>query len=199
LYHGLRPIAEAGKLALQEGRQAVALDPTDSEALAVLAAALTTVGDLHTSLVYVERALACNRNSASAHWINSSNLTNLGRTLEGRKEALMSLRLNPRDPGSAMAASNVTGSYFVEGNYTATVDSARRYLAEYPAHHVPRRHLVAALGLLGRHEEAEAALREWLAVAPGLIDMVVGNRPPYTRPEDHAFVVEGMRKAGWKG
>jgi hypothetical protein len=111
----------------------------------------------------------------------------------------MSLRLNPRDPGSAMAASNVTGSYFVEGNYAATVDSARRYLAEYPAHHVPRRHLVAALGLLGRQEEAEAALSEWLAAAPGLIDMVVRSRPPYTRPEDHALVVEGMRKAGWKG
>jgi TolB-like protein len=199
LYHGLRPIAEAGTLALQEARQALALDPTDSEALAVLAAALATAGDLHSSLDYAERALACNRNSASAHWVKSSDLVYLGRPLEGREEALVSLRLNPRDPGSSMAASNVTVSYFVEGNYAATVDSARRYLAEYPAYHAPRRWLVAALGLLDRHEEAKAALREWLAVAPGLIDIVVRNRPPYIRREYHALVVDGMRKAGWQG
>jgi hypothetical protein len=124
---------------------------------------------------------------------------NLDRPLEGREEALISLRLNPRDPGSSMAASNVTGSYFLERNYAATVDSARRYLAEYPAHNATRRWLVAALGLLGRREEAEAALREWLAVAPGLIDAVVRNRPPYIRPDHHALVVEGMRKAGWQG
>lgn len=40
-----RELAETGKLALQEPRQAVAIDPTDVEALALLRAATATMGD----------------------------------------------------------------------------------------------------------------------------------------------------------
>ena len=196
LYHGLRPIAEAGQLMLQEARLAVAIDPSDSEALAWLAAALATIGDLHTSLDHAERALVYNRNSAAAHWAKGADLTFLGRPLEGRQEASISLRLNPRDPASPAAASVVTASYFIEGDYAATVDAARRCLAEYPASHAPRRWLVAALGLLGRQKDADAALCEWSVAAPG---MVVLDRPPFVSPEDHVLVVEGMRKAGWQG
>ena len=98
-----------------------------------------------------------------------------------------------------MAAVIVVASYYLERNYAATVEAALRCLANNPANPMPRRYLVAALGQLGRQEEAAAALREWLLVAPGLFDVVVRNRPPYVRPEDHEHMLEGLRKAGWDG
>ena len=115
LYHALRPIAEAGKLG-------VAGSATGSRHRSDRFRGAGHVGSctfwhwgltVNTSLDYAERALVCNRNSASAHWMKASCLGNSGQLLEGRKEALMSLRLNPRDPASAMASSVVTASHFL--------------------------------------------------------------------------------------
>jgi adenylate cyclase len=36
-------------------------------------------------------------------------------------------------------------------------------------------------------------------MAPAAFDMFVRRRVPWHRPEDHAHMVEGLRKAGWEG
>jgi adenylate cyclase len=58
--------------------------------------------------------------------------------------------------------------------------------------------LAAALGQLGRTEEAREALEKAIAVAPASFDIYVRNRVPWMRPEDHAHMLEGLRKAGWR-
>ena len=199
MVHGSRPFPEAARLAEAAARQAVALDPSDSEAQTALSMAFAVAGDMNAALHCADRALVLNRNSAAAHEVRAGTLTYTGRHAEGRNEALISLRINPRDPASTMAAVIVVASYYLERNYAATVEAALRCLANNPANPMPRRYLVAALGQLGRQEEAAAALREWLLVAPGLFDVVVRNRPPYVRPEDHEHMLEGLRKAGWDG
>jgi len=57
----------------------------------------------------------------------------------------------------------------------------------------------AALGQLGRPAEAKEALEKAVSRTPAAFDMYVRNRAPWFRPEDHAHLVEGLRKAGWKG
>jgi adenylate cyclase len=49
---------------------------------------------------------------------------------------------------------------------------------------------------LGRIEEAKEALEKAIAVAPAAFEMYVRRRVPWHRPEDHAHMVEGLRKAG---
>ena len=44
--------------------------------------------------------------------------------------------------------------------------------------------------------EAKEALEK---VSPASLDMYVRRRVPWMRPEDHAHMLEGLRKAGWKG
>jgi hypothetical protein len=59
----------------------------------------------------------------------------------------------------------------------------------------------------GTHERLKAHLRQlirkpWgraMAVAPASFEMYARNRVPWMRPEDHAHMLEGLRKAGWKG
>ena len=60
------------------------------------------------------------------------------------------------------------------------------------------RWVAAALGQLGRLEDAKAALEKAIAVAPVSFDAFVRRRVPWHRPEDHAHMLEGLRKAGWR-
>jgi adenylate cyclase len=61
------------------------------------------------------------------------------------------------------------------------------------------RWLAAALGQLGRTTEAKEALVKSIAVSPAAFEMIVHKRPPWMRPQDHAHMVEGLRKGGWEG
>jgi tetratricopeptide (TPR) repeat protein len=66
------------------------------------------------------------------------------------------------------------------------------------APHYPNtyRWLAAALGQLGRTDEARDALQKAMAVAPAVFEMYVRQRPPWFRPEDYAHMLEGLSKAG---
>ena len=195
----IRPFTEAARLAHAAARKAVMLDPNDAEAWIVLAMAFVPAGDMDAALDNADRALALNRNAAAAHEMRGGTLVYTGRYAEGRNEALVALRINPRDPASVMASNIIVASYYFEGDYAATVETARRSLASHPSSSMPRRYLVAALGQLGKLEEAAAALSEWQATAPNLFDAVVRNRPPYVSATDQEHLLDGLRKAGWEG
>ena len=91
------------------------------------------------------------------------------------------------------------GLYF-SGKYEAAVEAAKRAIRSNPNFPLnPYRSLTAALGQLGRTAEAKEALAKAIAVSPASFDMYVRNRVPWMRPEDHAHMVEGLRKAGWEG
>ena len=83
--------------------------------------------------------------------------------------------------------------------YTAAVEAAKRGIRSYPDFPNTYRWLAAALGQLGRVEEAKEALAKAVAIEPGSFDMYVRGRVPWMRPEDHAHMLEGLRKAGWQG
>jgi adenylate cyclase len=42
------------------------------------------------------------------------------------------------------------------------------------------------------------ALDEAIAIAPAWFDMYVRRCAPWWRPEDHAHMIERLRKAGWR-
>ena len=199
LFYGALSLVEAGRMMEPEARKAIEADPNDFEAHAALASAFAAVGDLAAAQSCADRAISLNRNSAYAHMVKSVALVNSGRWMEGRVEALISLRLNPYDPSSPQAANTVASSYYYERNYQAALGMARRTLIDYPALAASRRFFVAALGQLGLQEEAAAALRNWMTVTPRSFDTFARNRPPFVRPEDHEHLLEGLRKAGWQG
>ena len=85
------------------------------------------------------------------------------------------------------------------GEYKAAVDTANRAIRSYPNYPNTYCWLAAALGQLGRIEEAKQALEKAIAIAPASFDMYVRERAPWRPPEDHAHMLEGLRKAGWEG
>ena len=46
--------------------------------------------------------------------------------------------------------------------------------------------------------EAKQVIEKAIKVAPAVFDMFVHQRVPWHRPEDHAHMLEGLRKAGWR-
>ena len=83
--------------------------------------------------------------------------------------------------------------------YEEAVEAAKQAIRSYPQFPNTYRWLAAALGQMGQTGEAREALEKAIAIAPGSFDMYVRKRVPWMRPEDHAHMLEGLRKAGWQG
>jgi adenylate cyclase len=197
-YYNRRTLSETLSLAEALARRAVALDGADAEAHAILGNVLWRRGDYEGALSEAERALATAPNLASAHQTLGAALIFSGQPKEGVVALQRSIRLDPRDPRSAVRLSRMALGFYLAEEYAATVDVAKQAIRSYPTFPNPYRWLAAALGQLGRVEEAKEALRQAIAVLPGAFERTVRGRVPWMRPEDHAHMLEGLRKAGWR-
>jgi adenylate cyclase len=190
---------EAQRTAELLARQAVALDRADADARSCLGWALQGRGELAAGLAEIESALAMSPNLAVGHWHRGAVLIFLGRPKEGLGSIASSIRLDPRNPFSVIRLLHITCGLYFSREYEATLDAARRLLHTYPDFPMVHRWSAAALGQLGRRAEAKEALDRAINLAPAAFDMYVRNRVPWFRPEDHAHLLEGLRKAGWDG
>jgi adenylate cyclase len=178
-------------------RQAVALDSADSEARSWLAYALRRRGDHEGARAEAEQALAATPNLASAHHEMAETLIFSGRPKEGLAALERSMRLDPHYPRSAARLNQIALGLYFSREYEAVIEAANRAIRSHPDFPLPYRWLAAAFGQLGRTREAKEALEKAIAIAPGSFDMYVRGRVPWMRPEDHAHMLEGLRKAGW--
>jgi adenylate cyclase len=191
---GLPPetLSSAERLA----RQAVAIDGADAEARSRLGWALCRRGDYEGARAETERALSMSPNLALAHAVLGQTLVFSGRPEEGVAALRISIRLDPRAPELRFRLNQVALGLYFSGKYEAAVEAAKRAIRSYPDFPNAYRWLAAALGQMGRTAEAKEALEQAIAIAPSLFDMYVRGRVPWTRPEDRAHMLDGLRKAG---
>jgi adenylate cyclase len=190
---------EAQRSAEALARRAVACDGNDAEARSCLGWALQARGELDGGLIEIDRALEISPNLAVAHAQRGATLIFIGRPKEGIRAIEGSIRLDPRDPFSAVRLLHIACGLYFSGEYEATVEATKRLSRSYPNFPMIYRWSAAALGQLGRGAEAKEALDKAMNLAPAAFDMYVRNRVPWFRSEDHLRLVEGLRKAGWDG
>jgi adenylate cyclase len=192
--------AQAGDLAEPLARKAVALDPDDAEAYAVMAVVHASRGDLASELAAAEEALARNANCALALQIRGICLVCMGRAAEGCQTVLTSFRINPRDPRNRWAWEILPQAYYMLGDYPSAVETAKQAMPAHPRRLMIYCWLLAALGQLGRMDEARVVMREVAAaILPVPLDDFLQRRVPWLREVDHASMLDGLRKAGWRG
>jgi adenylate cyclase len=180
-------------------RRAVGLDAADAEAWSCLGLQLLHRGDYEGARSEIEQALTISPNLGSAHGALGATLIFSGRRREGLAALETCIRLSPRDPTLAVRLLQVAiGLYFCH-DYEAAIEAAKRAIRSFPNVLVPYHWLAAALGQVGRTVEAREALEKEIAIAPASFDMHVRGHVPWMRPEDHAHMLEGLRKAGWQG
>ena len=190
-------IREARDAAEGLARRAIALDPTNAEAYACLAGSLTVRGDLDGARREADRAVALCPNLASAQMQQGVYLINSGQAREGLAAAEKALRLDPRSPIRPLQLLLLAIGHYYCREYQTAIEAAREATRTYPDYPRPHWWLAAALGQLGRTDEAKVALEKAVALAPRAFE--IQARAPFRRPEDHAHMVEGLRKAGWEG
>jgi adenylate cyclase len=180
-------------------RRAVALDSGDAQARSCLGLAMLAHGDHVNALAETERALVMSPNLAFAHGQRGLTLVFSGRPNDGLVAVQTSIRLDPRDAFMSLRLLHVASALYFSREYEAAVEAARRAIQAYPNFPLTYRWLTAALGQSGQIAAAKEALAQAVAIGPASFDMYVRNRAPWMRPEDHAHILEGLRKAGWEG
>jgi len=191
-------LAQAQHDAQASARRAVALDPADAEARACLASVLVLLGDLPGALKEADRARAISPNLASAHGEFGAASMLSGRCDEGIASLQMSIHLDPRSPRLAHRLTWIITGHYFKCEYETAVEKAERAIRSYPEYPSLHRWLAASLGQLGRVRTAKQALDRATSVNPALFDLYVTERPPWFRPEDHAHMIDGLRRAGWE-
>jgi TolB-like protein/Flp pilus assembly protein TadD len=177
-------------------RRAVALDPADAEARSCLGMALYKRADYEGALAEIEYALVTSPNLAIAHGIFGATLVFSGCPKQGIAALERNMRLDPRDPQLAVRLNQIALAHYFSREYANAVEVAKRTMRSYPDYPHIYRWLAAALGHLGRTDEAREALEKAISTAPVAFDMFVRQGAPWIRPEDHAHMLEGLRKAG---
>jgi adenylate cyclase len=180
-------------------RRAVALDGADAEACSLLANTLWCRGDYEGALAEAERAMAMTPNLAFAHHMFGTALIFSGRPKEGLSALERSIRLDPRHPRSEVRLNQMALGLYFSRDYAGAVEVAKRAIRSYPNFPNYYRWLAAALGQIGRIEEAKEVLQKAMDIVPASFQSSVRDRVPWMRPEDHAHMLEGLRKAGWQG
>jgi len=196
--YGRRSLAEIDNSTPALARRAVTLDGNDAEARTCFGEQLMRRGDYEGALAELELALAISPNLASAYGVLGAVLMWSGDPKKGRDALQKSIRLDPRNPNMTLRLLDVAISFYLAREYDAAVEAAKRGIRSYPDYSNMYRWLAAALGQTGRQEEAKEALATAIAIAPAAFDMFVRRRVPWHRPEDHAHMLEGLRKAGWE-
>jgi adenylate cyclase len=192
-------LAEAQSSAEALARRAVSLDGADAEARSCLGWALQARGELDGALVEIERALAMSPNLAVAHWQRGATLIFSGQPMKGLDALETCIRLDPRDQFMSVRLLHIACGLYFAREYERVIEAAKRLIRSYPDFPMIYRWPAAALGQLGRAAEAREWLEKAISYAPAAFKMYVHNRVPWFRPEDHAHLVEGLRKAGWEG
>jgi adenylate cyclase len=197
VFHTLLPEAMISIEVL--ARRAVELDGADAEARACLGWMLLHGGDHQGARALIELAVTMSPNLSSAHGMLGQTLIFSGSPKEGIAAVQTSIRLDPRHSASAFRLQQLVVGHYFSQEYEASVEAAKQAIRSYPDFPVPHRWLAAAFGQLGRSEEARAALGKAVAISPTAFSMYVRAPRPWMRSEDHAHLLEGLRKAGWQG
>ena len=122
-----------------------------------------------------------------------------GKPKEGLAALETDIRLDPRGPLMMNRLGQVALAHYFCCEYASAVEAAKRAIRTFPHRWSYYLTLAAALGQLGKTVEARDALQRAVSLAPALFESYVRGPPRWLLAEDHAHILEGLRKAGWAG
>jgi Flp pilus assembly protein TadD len=196
LYAWNRPPAETLELVISAAQKAVSLDRKNEGALCSLGFGLVLLRRHAEAASMLQRALQLNPNSSIAMSILGIVLVWDRRREEGVELIRQSLRLSPRDRQACFNRVHLGVAAFYAGDFEATVAHCEEAHREFPQNPTALRLMAAALGWLGRAEEARQALQALERLVPGVT--VTSSRIAVISAyeEDVQEFLEGLRRAG---
>ena len=184
---------EAGELA----ERAVVLDPFDARALTIaghvrayLHRRLNEAAALH------ERALSLNPNLAMAWALSAITYAYMGEAEEAERRNDRYKKLSPFDPYAFIFDGFYTVIHLLKRDYESAAVAGRAVTQMNPSLSAGFKPYLAALGHLGREQEASVARRRLLAIEPDFTIERFLKTTPLQRDSDRDIYAQGLRLAG---
>ena len=102
--------------------------------------------------------------------------------------------LSPKDPQFHIIVGHLALAHLGAGHFEQAAEHARESIRRRPEYFESHATLAAALGYLGRSEEALATIEPFAAAARERVE-----RNPLFARETKDCTLDGLRKAGWEG
>ena len=178
-------------LALTAAERAVALEPENADAHAVLGYVLLFDGNIDASAAAFDTALRINPSHADAMLFQGEMYVHQGRAVQGIDTILGAFRLNPHPPARYYWILGF--AQYAAGRYEDAVQTLSREETRLTG---SSRILAASLAQLGRLEEAREESRRFLAVNPHFSVRYWASTQPFEHEADRQHFVDGYIKAG---
>ena len=173
------------------------LSPLDHRTLLVSGVLRVLQGEPDRGLADLRRALEVNPNSSqSLMWLALCEAM-AGQSGDARTHAMLSLRLNPRDPWVGVAHVALAMVSFQAMDYVEAARLAELAIQSEPAVPLRRALMIACCARLGDIARAEREMAVLNGFAPDFISgLFRGDFPVFRRSEDMAHLLSSLRLAG---
>jgi adenylate cyclase len=176
--------------ALDAGRDDPRVLPLAGFALSYL------VQDYEAAIAALDRALTLTPNSAQVLRLSGWVRLHSGDPRMAVEHFTRAIHLSPLDPDVTFAFTGLGIAHMMRGDYDEALKCGTRSVHEMPRNAIAHRVVAASLALLGRTEEARAAMRGLLAVAPNFTMAHMRRIIPYRDAEFFARYLQGLKEAG---
>jgi adenylate cyclase len=190
-------VADDTASSLRLARKAIALDGNNAIGLAMLGHLLGYLShEPEAALPYFSRAIDACPNSALA-WMYSSNaFAYLGRGQEALSRARYALQLSPEDQHRFLIYARLGIAHYTLGAYEEAAHWMRLSHMQCPTYTTALKGLIAALGGLGRRDEARGFAATLMMIEPGIsLSNYEHSRVPFKDGALRVQFVEHLRQA----
>jgi len=188
-----KAFAAAQKYALN----AIRLDPENAEALGIYAHVCSFLNkDFDSALHYFERALRVNPNLAFVWALSALTYCYIGEPDIALQRLERHHDLTPIEPYPALFDNPYTIAYLIKHDYEQAAVFGRRVTKTRPEFVNGYKPLIAALGHLGRLEEAKVYVDKLLSLEAGFSVERFGEVYPFKHTSDREHYMMGLRLAG---
>ncbi len=197
VYYDGEPTQSALDEALRLVKRAVSLE--EQEAFCHLAVARVRLArrEYALALIACETALKLNPHSAVVYCAFANGLAYAGRLEDSLGALEEAVRLSPNDPWRQSFYQYGAIAHLLLGHFEAAVEWARNAISQPNCQYWAHAHLAAALGRLGRRDEARAALLELLQMKPDFSCSYARKHLFYLESDSQVEeYVEALRNAG---
>ena len=186
-------LEEAGRYA----ERAITLDPQDAKALTIAGHVRAFLHHrLREAVALHERALSVNPNLAMAWNLSGVAHAYLGNWEEAERRVARYKKLSPMDPHAFFFDTAFIIVALIKRDYETAVAVGREVSEINPSFSAACKPYLAALGYLGRRQEAEIVLRRLLAIEPDFSVARFIQTSPFAHDRDTQHYAEGLRRAG---
>jgi len=187
---------ENRRLALATARRAIELDPDDGAAHCAMGKARICRREHALAEPDLQLAIELNPSLAWAHYGLGAAAVFSGRGETAIEHLHHAIRLSPRDQHMGSFMVRLAEAYMISRDYDEAIAWGRKSLQQQGFQWSRYAVLIAALGHLGRPEEAQSVLAECLEQRPDFSIDMVRNGHLYTDPQAFEFYLQGLREAG---